>query len=138
MLKTEPSFLLQLHLWRALRQQNRLNEAMVECKKLFTVFISRDVAEVMESGDAESGYKSAMRAAAKKMAELSTQRYISPYLIATLFVHAEDDNEALQWFEKAQEDRDMAFYSIGVDPDWDRLRSHPRFTALLKKIGLDK
>ncbi|MDP2886262.1 MAG: protein kinase [Ignavibacteria bacterium] len=135
MLKTEPSFLLQLHLWRALRQQNRLSEALVECKKLFTLFISREVAEAMERVDAESGYKSAMRAAAKKLADLSTKRYISPYLIATLFAHAEDDNETLRWFEKAHAERDMAFYSIGVDPDWDRVRSNPRFTALLKKIG---
>ena len=138
MLKTEPSFLLQLHLWRALRQQNRLSEALVECKKLFTLFISREVAEAMERVDAESGYKSAMRAAAKKLADLSTKRYISPYLIATLFAHAEDDNETLQWLEKAHAERDMAFYSIGVDPDWDRVRSHPRFTALLEKVGLQR
>lgn len=138
MLKTAPSFLLQLHLWRALRQQNRLNEALVECKKLFTLFVSREVAEAMECVDAESGYKSAMRAAAKKLVELSTQRYISPYLIATLFAHAEDDNETLQWFEKAYEERDQIFYSIGVDPDWDRVRSNPRFTALLEKVGLKR
>ncbi|MBM2841192.1 MAG: hypothetical protein HW412_1720, partial [Bacteroidetes bacterium] len=138
MLKTEPSFLLQLHLWRALRQQNRLSEALVECKKLFTLFISREVAEAMECVDAESGYKSAMRTAAKKLADLSTKRYISPYLIATLFAHAEDDNETLQWFEKAHAERDMAFYSIGVDPDWDRVRSNPRFTALLEKVGLKR
>jgi len=135
MLKTEPSFLLQVHLWRSLRQQNRHSEALVECKKLFTLFISREVAEAMERPDAESGYKSAMRAAAKKLVELSTQRYISPYLIATLFAHAEDDNETLQWFEKAHEERDQIFYSIGVDPDWDRVRSHPRFTTLLTKVG---
>jgi serine/threonine-protein kinase len=138
MLKTEPSFLLQVHLWRALRQQNRLSEALVECKKLFTLFISREVAEAMECVDAESGYKSAMRVAAKKLVELSTQRYISPVLIATLFAHAEDDDETLQWFEKAYEERDQIFYSIGVDPDWDRMRSNPRFAALLKKIGVEQ
>ncbi|OGU24939.1 MAG: hypothetical protein A2X66_06975 [Ignavibacteria bacterium GWA2_54_16] len=138
MLKTEPSFLLQLHLWRALRQQNRLSEALAECKKLFTLFISREVAEAMKCVDAESGYKGAVRAAAKKLVDLSTQRYISPYLIATLFAHAEDDNKTLQWLEKAHEERDMVLYSIGVDPDLDRVRSSPRFTALLKKIGLEQ
>jgi serine/threonine protein kinase len=138
MLKTEPSFLLQLHLWRALRRQDKLSEALVECKKLFTLFISREVAEAMECVDAESGYKGAMRAAAKKLVELSAQRYISPYLIATLFAHAEDDDETLQWFEKAHVERDQIFYSIGVDPDWERLLPHPRFKALLRTIGLDK
>jgi len=138
MLKAEPSFLLQLHLWRALRQQNRLSEALVECKKLFTLFTSREVAEAMGRFDAKSGYKSAMRAGAKKLVELSTQRYISPYLIANLFAHAEDDEETLWWLEKAYEERDQVFYSIGVDPDWDRMRAYPRFTSLLKKIGRGK
>ena len=101
MLKAEPSFLLQIHIWRALRQQNRLTEALVECKKLFNLFISGEVAVAMERGDAQSGYPAAMRAGAQKLVELSTQRYISPVLIATLFAHAEDGNETLRWFERA-------------------------------------
>ena len=138
MLKAEPSFLLQLHLWRALRKKNMLDEAFVECKKLFTLFLNREVNEAMECGYAESGYKCAMRMGAQKLAEQSKVRYVSPYLIATLFSHAEDDNEALHWLEKAYEERDQVVYSMGVDPDWDRVRSNPRFTALLKKIGLGK
>jgi len=138
MLKTEQSFLLQLHLWRALRKKNMLDEAFVECKKLFTLFVNREVAEVMECSYAKSGYKCAMRMGAQKLVEQSKVRYVSPYLIATLFTHAEDDNETLQWLEKAYEDRDQIVYSMGVDPDWDRVRSNPRFMVLLKKIGLGK
>jgi len=138
MLKTEPSFLLQLHLWRALRKKNMLDEAFVECKKLFTLFISREVAGAMECGYAESGYSCTMRMGVQKLVELSKVQYVSPYLIATLFSHAEDDVEALHWLEKAYEDRDQIVYSMGVDPDWDRVRSNTRFTALLKKIGLGK
>jgi tetratricopeptide (TPR) repeat protein len=138
MLKTEQSFLLQLHLWRALRKENMLDDAFVECKKLFTLFVNREVTEAMECGYAESGYKCAMRMGAQKLAEQSTVRYVSPYMIATLFSHAEDDDEALHWLEKAYEERDQVVYSMGVDPDWDRVRSTPRFTALLKKIGLEK
>jgi hypothetical protein len=138
MLKTEPSFLLQVHLWRALSKKNMLDEAFAECKKLFTLFVNHEVTEAMECGYAESGYKCAMRMGAQKLAEQSKVRYVSPYLIATLFSHAEDEDEALHWLEKAYEDRDQIVYSMGVDPDWDRVRSNPRFTALLKKIGLER
>ena len=79
-----------------------------------------------------------MRMGALKLVEQSTVRYVSSYLIATLFAHAEDDDETLHWLEKAYEERDQIVYSMGVDPDWDRVRSNPRFTALLKKIGLEK
>ncbi len=138
MLRTEQSFLLQVHLWRALRKKNMLDEAFLECKKLFTLFINSGIAEVMEVRFAEAGYKHAMRMAAQKLVEQSTVRYVSPYLVATLFSHAEDDDETLQWLEKAYEERDQIVYSMGVDPDWDRVSSTPRFTTLLKKIGLDK
>ena len=138
MLSTEPSFLLQIHLWRALHQQNLLHEAFLEAKKLFMVFISCEVADVMESVYAESGYAAAMRAAAQKLAELSTQRYVSPYLIATLFSQAEDDDETLRWLEQAYEERDQRIYITWIDPGWDRVRSFPRFTALVKKVGPKK
>jgi tetratricopeptide (TPR) repeat protein len=135
MLSIDPSFLLQVHLWRALHQKNLLNEAFVEGKKLFMVFVSREVADVMECVYAESGYAAAMRAAVQKLAELSTQRYVSPYLIATLCSQTEDDDETLRWLEKAYEERDQRIYITGIDPGWDRVRSSPRFTALLKKVG---
>jgi TolB-like protein/protein involved in temperature-dependent protein secretion len=137
-LKTEPNFLIQMHLWRALRRKNMLEEAWVECKKFFNLFISREIAEAMECSYAESGYEGAMRTAAKNLVEQSKQRYISPCMIATIFAHAEDDDETLQWLEKAYEERDQYFYSIRMDPDWDRVHSNPRFKALLKKIGLEK
>jgi tetratricopeptide (TPR) repeat protein len=138
MLKTEPSFLLQVHLWRALRENNILDEAFVECKKLFTLFVNREVAEAMDCGYAESGYKYAMRMGAQKLVEQSTVRYVSPYMIATLFAHAEDDDETLQWLENAYEQRDQIVYSMGVDTGLYRVLSNPRFTALLKKMGLEK
>jgi tetratricopeptide (TPR) repeat protein len=138
MLKTEPSILLQIHLWRALHQKNLLNEALVECKKLFALYASHEVADAMEFSYAESGYKGAMHAGAQKLVELSRVRYVSPYLIATLFAHAEEDDQTLRWLEKAYEERDQRVYITGIDPDWDRVRSNPRFTALLKKIGLEK
>jgi serine/threonine protein kinase/tetratricopeptide (TPR) repeat protein len=134
-LKTEPNFLLQVHLWRALRGKNMLDEAFVECKNLFTLFANREVAEAMEFGYAESGYKGAMRMGAQKLVEQSTARFVSPYMIATLFAHAEDGDGALQWLEKACEERDQIFYSMSVDPDWDSVRSNPRFRVLLKKLG---
>jgi tetratricopeptide (TPR) repeat protein len=137
-LKTEPSFLIQTHLWRALNLDNRLEEAWVECKKLFTLFIDREIAEAMEIGYAESGYKGAMRTAALKMAGQAETTFIPTTMIASLFAHAEDNDQALNWLERAYEERDQYFYSIGLDPDWDGMRSNPRFTALLKKAGLGK
>jgi serine/threonine protein kinase/tetratricopeptide (TPR) repeat protein len=135
MLEKEPSYLLQVHLWRSLYQKNMLSEALVECKRLFTLFAGREVAEAMERGYSESGYKGAMYAGAQMLVEQSRVRYVSPYMIATLFAQAEEHDLSLRWLEKAYEERDQRVYSMGIDPGWDKVRSDPRFIALLKNVG---
>ena len=137
-LSVDPSFLLQLHLWRSLHQKNLVHEAFMECKKLFTLFVDRDIADAMECVYPVSGYPAALRAGAQKLAELSARNYVSPYFIATLFAHAEDDDETLRWLERAFEGRDQKFYITGIDLGWERVRSNPRFAVLLKKAGLKK
>ncbi len=47
-------------------------------------------------------------------------------------------DEAFEWLEKAYEERDFELIALYVSPLYDNLRSDPRFTELLKKIGLDR
>jgi tetratricopeptide (TPR) repeat protein len=47
-----------------------------------------------------------------------------------------NDGEAFGWLEKAYERRDECLLYLKVDPEWDRLRSDARFTAIIKKVGL--
>jgi hypothetical protein len=44
---------------------------------------------------------------------------------------------AFVWLDKAYEDHDFILVLLKVEPTFDNLRSDPRFTALLKRIGLD-
>ena len=48
----------------------------------------------------------------------------------------DDDAQAFYWLQKAYERRDECILYIKVDPEWDRLRSDPRFTAMVQKVGL--
>ena len=47
-----------------------------------------------------------------------------------------DDAEALRWLNTALERRDETVLYVKVDPEWDRLRSDPRFLSIVRKIGL--
>ncbi|HUF53058.1 MAG TPA: tetratricopeptide repeat protein [Dehalococcoidia bacterium] len=68
----------------------------------------------------------------------SATLYPRPSCYTALFHAALRDNvQALQWLNKAYDQRNECILYINVDPEWDHLRSDPRFVAILRKIGLD-
>lgn len=56
------------------------------------------------------------------------------YLVAR--GHFDDEGQALQWLEKAYEERDGGLSLLKVNPGLDGFRAEPRFAAILKHIGL--
>jgi len=69
---------------------------------------------------------------------LAEGKYQSPLNIALNYAMAGDDSEALDWLERAVEERTPWLPELKVDPNWDPVRSQPRFIAIMKKIGLEK
>jgi len=47
-----------------------------------------------------------------------------------------EKQQALDWLEKAYEDRNWWMPWLKVEPRLDPLRSDPRFVALLRRVGL--
>jgi tetratricopeptide (TPR) repeat protein len=66
----------------------------------------------------------------------SGDRYISPFLIASFHTGLGNFEDALDWLEKACDERVANVVFLRVDPAFDPLRSNPRFQALLTRIGL--
>jgi tetratricopeptide (TPR) repeat protein len=74
----------------------------------------------------------------EQLQQRAKQRYVSPYSIAVVHVGLGEVNEAFEWLEKAYERRDGWIAGwIKVDPRFDSLRPDPRFTSLLRRLGLD-
>jgi TolB-like protein/Tfp pilus assembly protein PilF len=71
-----------------------------------------------------------------ELTEMSKQRYVSPYLIGTVYVGLGDNDQALQWLEKARREHDYSLVLLGVDARLDSLRQNPRFAELQQRIGL--
>ena len=86
---------------------------------------------------ASDGYESALHWIATTLDSDPPQGGASRFgVIAGLLAQAGESEKALTWLERGYEHRawDMGF--IAVAPDYRNLRGEPRFTELLKKIGL--
>ena len=57
--------------------------------------------------------------------------------VARLYAHAGKKAQALEWLEKAFEEREPALVHLAVAWDWHRLHSEPRFEDLLRKMNLE-
>jgi hypothetical protein len=67
---------------------------------------------------------------------LSRRRYVMPYHFATIYSALGDKDQAFAWLQKAYDERDDRLMLLKIDPFWDSLRSDPRFSNLMRDIGL--
>jgi TolB-like protein/Tfp pilus assembly protein PilF len=60
----------------------------------------------------------------------------SPYVVATVHGYRGEVDPAFQWLERALKERDATLTSIKSDPLFQKIKSDPRYAALLQKAGL--
>ena len=63
--------------------------------------------------------------------------YAGPSGLATLYARLGEKNQAFAWLEKSYQERSSGLSFIKVEPILDGLRSDPRFTDMLQRIGLE-
>jgi len=72
----------------------------------------------------------------EELMELSRYRYVSPSDVAIVFIGLQRIEQALEWLEKAYDNRSVWLVWLKVDPRVDRLRrTSPQFRDLLIRIG---
>ena len=67
---------------------------------------------------------------------LAKPRGPSPFLVALVHVALGDKDRAFEWLDKAVEARSWELPMLKADPNFDVLRSDPRFPALLARLNL--
>jgi tetratricopeptide (TPR) repeat protein len=139
-LELDPNFApAHLCLGWAYVRQGRFDEGMAEYQKVRTIVGSGPY------GLADLGYayartrkKSEATKILNELLEFSKQGYSLPFDIAIVYWGLGDKDKTLEWLEKASEERSTFLLFIKIDPQWDGLRSDPRFIAIMKKMGLEK
>ena len=73
----------------------------------------------------------------EELQELEQKVCVPPSSFGCIYMGLGKIEKALDWFEKAIDERDSWIFHLGVQPVWDPLRSHPRYHALLCKMNLE-
>jgi tetratricopeptide (TPR) repeat protein len=112
-------------------------EALEIWQTSYTAKGDLEAVEALALGNSESGYSGALSHVAEMliMRSRNTSEYVTPWQIGTLYTRAGKIDEALEWLEKACDEKDSNMPYINVDPIFDILRDEPRFQDLLRRLN---
>ena len=137
-LEMDPNFTLpRMVLGQAYEQKGAYPQALVELQK--AVRLSHDSPPMLGAlGHAygASGNRAGAEKILAQMKEESKDEYVSPFYVALVYAGLHENNDALDWLEKAFRDRSNAIAFLKVEPELDSLRSLPRFQSLLAQLRL--
>lgn len=71
-----------------------------------------------------------------RLNHLPKQQYLSPFHMSLPYIALGDNNRAMDWLERAYREHDEWLVYLKVYPEFDPLRSDPRFQSLVKQVGL--
>ncbi|HEX5602929.1 MAG TPA: hypothetical protein VFX63_10280, partial [Pyrinomonadaceae bacterium] len=124
------------YLGLAYQQKGMFYEAFQETQKMRAPKWSAEQMEQLRQAYVTSGYKGVVITEISLLKERSKGQYESSAELARLCAMIGQKDEAFYWLNKAYESRADALIYIKVDPRYDNLRSDPRFSDLLKRVGL--
>ncbi|HKQ74639.1 MAG TPA: protein kinase [Blastocatellia bacterium] len=118
-------------------RQRRYPEAIAEVQKGIGLG-GRDIRGHLGHIYALAGRRGEAQKLIAQLREEAKHKPVSPFNIARIYVGLGEKDQALAWLEKAIAERDSNINEPGlkVDETFDSLRSDPRFTNLLQRIGL--
>ena len=85
-----------------------------------------------------SGHRPEALAELDRVLKLSTQRYVSAVDIASIYASLGDTDNALDWLDRALQQRASTLGFLAQNPAFDGLHDDPRFAALVDRVGLWK
>lgn len=83
---------------------------------------------------AASGRRSEARKILRELDQESKHRYVSPYDRALIYIGLGENNQALVWLKRAEE-QNVPLHHINVDRRFNSLRADKRYQQLLRRIG---
>ncbi|MCA1579213.1 MAG: winged helix-turn-helix domain-containing protein [Acidobacteria bacterium] len=84
-----------------------------------------------------AGNESEARKILKELLELNKSRYVTPAALVNVYIGLGDRDQTFVWLEKAYQERSNFMAYVEVFPILDPVRADPRFTDLVRRVGLE-
>jgi TolB-like protein/DNA-binding winged helix-turn-helix (wHTH) protein/Tfp pilus assembly protein PilF len=137
-LEMDPNFALpRMVLGESYEQKGSYDQAIAELQKAAIIsHQSPPVLGALGHVYATSGRKIEAEKVLHQLMDQSKKQYVSPFYVASIYAGLRQDEKAMDWMEKAYEDRSNSVIFMKVDPQLDTLRSSPRFQRLMQRLAL--
>jgi serine/threonine-protein kinase len=126
----------------AFARKGMFSESIAEEQKSLTLNGAEDEAKVLGEEFKSKGYLEATKLKLQRtidyLKEDAKEQYVSPMNFAFVYAGLGDANNAIPWLEKSYREHAIWMVFLKTDPQFDKIRSDPRFQDLLKRIGLSK
>jgi TolB-like protein/DNA-binding winged helix-turn-helix (wHTH) protein/lipoprotein NlpI len=124
-----------LYLGRVYVQTGNLTQAIIECQTanrqsgehpFYTAWLGYAYARAGKRGDA-------LRIL-RDLQAISQQKYVASHDIAAIYAGLGEQSKAIAWLNKAYDERSYTVLQLGVEPEFDSLRSNPSFQDLVHRV----
>ncbi len=134
----DPSFALaHLVLGQTYAQMKEYSLASTELEKAVQLSSnSAPAVAALARVEALSGHQASARTRLDQLQAQGTRQYVSPFYLAEVYAALGSSNEAMDQLEKAYQDRSNSIIFLGVDPEFDSLRTDSRFQKLLQRLQI--
>lgn len=137
-LELEPNFFqAHLTLGAVYVHKKMFAEAFVELNQALALSRDNTLAS-LGYAYAVSGRQSEAREVLVELQALSKRHYVSSVDMAAIHAGLNEKEQAFFWLEKACQERGYNTSYLKVNPAFDSVQRDPRFTSLLRRIGLTK
>jgi TolB-like protein/DNA-binding winged helix-turn-helix (wHTH) protein/Flp pilus assembly protein TadD len=127
----------RIHFWmaRVYGQKRMYSEAVAESQKVLRAMPDStlgltELAYSLAAGRRQTEARKILR----RLEEKSKHDFVPAYNFAVIHAALQEDSTALQYLQKAFEERDWALMVVAVEPRLDPLRAAPSFQQLLAKV----
>jgi DNA-binding SARP family transcriptional activator len=131
-------WLSHINLGRAYTQKGLHAEAINELRKAIQISPGNtEVLSFLGFAYAAGGQREMALETLRELNKQSKRNHVPPYHLAIVHAGLGEKDQALMWLERAFEKHAVDLFTLKVEPMFDCLRAHPRFTDLVRRVRLN-